>query len=408
MMRIAFVAGEFHRGGATTFILFLSAALRRLGIPAEAFSFSGENPLAEDFCEVGVPAHIHDEKALIYEDRLQKVYSDLRDFKPTAVFAVLGTESREVLRYLPRGVTRIGVFHDWSCEPTVQGPRYRHTMDHLVVVADYLRKAILRSDPQFPCTYVPHGIPISAEISPRNQNLSEPLRLLYYGRFQEASKGVRMFPKIAAALKAGGVPFRWTFHGYGSQEEFLKSSFANEIKTGQVVFSPPVHYKNLSAIIRKHDIYMLASTNEGGPLTLLESMSLGLVPVCGDIPCLIQEVITAENGFRVPRGEPDAYAAAIGKLHRDRILLERLSSNARNTITAHYTAEAMAKRYIALLNTIQAGQEADWPLRIQPQPILGVPFPSSLLQRFSLFRHMRRFLQRTRNDKKDSRRTWVP
>ena len=108
----------------------------------------------------------------------KNIYTGLRAFKPTAVFAVLGAESFETLRYLPPGVARIGIFHDRAIQPQMMGTRYRDIMDHLVVVASYLRDDMRQLDPQFPCTYLAHGIPIPRETKPRSPNPKDPLRLL--------------------------------------------------------------------------------------------------------------------------------------------------------------------------------------------------------------------------------------
>ncbi len=396
MMRVAFVTGAVTIGGASTFTLFLSSALRQSGVPCEVFSFSKGNPLSSEFAEAGIPVQTQDGTASIYEDRLEKVYAGLRAFQPTAVFAVLGAEALETLRYLPAGVARIGIFHDRAAKPHKTLPMYRHALDHLVVVASYLREDVRQVDPQFPCTYLAHGIPIPEETPPRSPNPKDPLRLLYYGRFENASKGVRLFPEIAAALNRRRIPFVWTLHGSGPDEDFLKNAFADEIQSGQVIFSKPVEYAELPGLIRNHDVYLLASTNEGGPLTLLESMALGLVPVCGDIPCLIQEVINPQNGFRVPRDNPEAYADAIAALNNHRDLLERLSVAARQTITEHFSSQAMAGRYLAFLESLPVRTNAEWPARIHPRPILGISGRFRLAQSLGVLRPVRRLLKRLR------------
>lgn len=392
MMRIAFVAGGIGLGGSTTFIWFLAAALAKLGVPVEVFSFSADHPLAKEFSAAGVPVHTEDQRRLIYEDRLQHLYARMREFKPTAVFAVLGAESFEMLRHLPPGVARIGIFHDRAIQPHIFTPRYRAAMDHLIVVASYLREDMRQLDPQFPCTYLAHGIPLPNGVLPRAAaDPSAPLKLLYYGRLENASKGVRLFPEIVAALKRRQIPFCWTIHGYGPEEEYLKTALTDEVHAGRVRFSSPIPYQQLPALVRQHDVYLLASTNEGGPLTLLESMALGLVPVCGDIPCLMQQVITPANGFRVPRAEPDAYARAIGTLHADRELLEKMSWAAKQTIVADFSAEAMARRYVSFLESIAAPTENIlWPKKIQVQSILG----SNPFFQTGLMRMARRIMKR--------------
>jgi glycosyltransferase involved in cell wall biosynthesis len=393
MMRVAFITAGLSLGGASTFTLFLSAALRNFGVPVEVFSFTAGNPLSAEFTDAGIPVHTQNGARLIYEDRLENVYAGLRGFKPTAVFAVLGAEAFDTLRYLPRGVARIGIFHDRAVQLRITAPTVRPFVDHLVVVASYLREDMRQLDPQYPCTYLAHGIPIPKETAPRSPNPTEPLRLLYYGRFENASKGVRLFPEIAASLNRRHIPFVWTMHGLGPDENYLKDAFANDIQKGQVIFSKPIKYAEIPDLIRRHDVYMLASTNEGGPLTLLESMALGLVPVCGDIPCLVQEVITTQNGFRVPRGNPEAYADAIAALNDDRDLLEKLSAASQQTITKHFSSEAMAKRYLAFLESLPAGSNIEWPDRIHPRPILGASGTLRFAQSFGIFRQMRRIVK---------------
>ena len=371
MIRVAFVAGGLPLGGSTTYTLFLADALKRAGIAAEVFSFSADHSLQADFSSMGVKFHKEDDTRLIYEDRLQSLYSKIRAFQPTAVFAILGAESFELLRYLPVGVSRIGVFHDRLSPPFSFAICYERVLDHLVVVAPYLKEIFRKAAPTLPCTYLAHGVPISS-IASRTPNPSGPLRLLYYGRLENISKGVKIFPKIVDALKRRRVPFVWTIHGKGPEEQFLRDALASDIKNGSICFSKPTDLTNLPKIIRNHDIYLLSSTNEGGPLTLLESMALGLVPVCGDIPCLIQEVITLKNGFRVPRDEPDAYAAAVLKLHTDRQLLESMSQVAKTTIGNEFSAEAMASRYISFLQSMPTVTKYPiWIENIRPQPILG-------------------------------------
>ncbi len=373
MMRIAFVTGHVALGGSTTYMMFLAAALRRQGVPSEVFSFSADHPLAREFAEAEVPVHTTDAHRLIYEDRLQQLYARLREFKPTVAFAVLGAESFELLRHLPAGVARIGVFHDRTSQPQIFGPRYRGSLDHLVVVAAYLREDLRRLDPQFPCTYLAHGIPLPEGVPPRMApENSAPLHLLYYGRLENISKGIRLFPEIVAALKHRQIPFCWTIHGCGPEEKFLKTALAQDVRSGLVRFSSPIPYDQLPAMVRQHDVYLLTSTNEGGPLTLVESMALGLVPVCGDIPGLVQEVITPANGFRVPRADPDAYACAIAKIHADRDLLEQMSRAAKAAIVADFSADAMARRYLAFFESLKLSTaESNWPETIRVQPILG-------------------------------------
>jgi glycosyltransferase involved in cell wall biosynthesis len=398
-MRVALVTGGVPLGGSTTMILYLASALRALGVPTEVFSFTASNPLAREFSKAGVPIHLQDEERLIYEDRLQSLYYRLRVFDPSVVMSFLSVESYEVLRYVPPGVLRIGVVLDMAVRPRTFVPQYAHVMDHVVVIAHYLVNEIVQAEKHPPVTHIQLGIPIPADIAPRESNPCAPLRLIYYGRLENESKGVRIFPQIAAALKKRGVPYVWTIQGTGPEEDFLRQALAGEIQEGTVRFATPVSQELLLSVIRSHDIYVLTSTNEGGPLTLLEAMALGLVPVCGDIPALVQDVINSDNGFRVPRDEADAYAEKISKLNADRDMFERMSAAATRTITANFSNESMARRYAQLFDSLlKPNASRIWPETITPIGLSGTAVFSSRFGR-SLRRIAKRIRRRSGNPK---------
>lgn len=384
-MRVALVTGGLPLGGSTSFILFLAAGLKNIAIETEVFSFSAANPLGAQFSSAGIRVHSCDEKRDIYEDRLYFLYQHLRNFDPVVVMSILGIESYEMLRYLPTSVVRIGVILDRAIRPHAFVVRYSATMDHIVVIAHYLIQEAQRSENHPPISHLPLGIPIPDDVAPRNVNPNTPLRLIYYGRLENESKGVHMFPKIALALKRRNIRYTWTIQGNGPEEYYLRRELDTEVRNGAVRFSDPVASELLLSVVRAHDIYLLTSTNEGGPFTLLEAMTLGLVPVCGDIPALVQDVITSENGFRVPQSDPDAYAEAISRLDQDRNLLERMSSMARKTITAAFSQENMARGYAQLFHSLAKPDVARvWRHKIVPislsqlAPLLSSPMGRSL------------------------------
>ncbi len=367
-LRIALVTGGLPFGGSTTFLQLLATGLLNAGVPCEIYSFTQANPLAAEFASAGITVHTCDENRLIFEVRLVQTFAALARFNPTVVLANIGREAYEILRYLPHGVLRVGMVHDRTMQPEQLIPAYRDVLDQVVVVAAHLVGDVCAAAPEVSCAYLAHGIPLTTKVAPREPNLAESLKLIYFGRLTEG-KGARLFPAITDALHRRQIPFQWTIHGQGEDETYLRRRLAAETARGEVVFSTPVPRDQLLQLVRRHDIYMLASDVEGGPLTLLEAMALGLVPVCGDIPCLVQEVIRPENGFRVPRNEPDAFAEAISRLHQNRLLLERLSAAARETITEHFTVQAMACRYINLMEQHACPSGiVNWPERIQPRP----------------------------------------
>ena len=391
-MRISFISGGLPLGGTTTYMLYLAVALRDLGCESKVFSFTNDHPLEEQFLAEDIEAYLCDNKRYIYEDRLKQVYKEVRKFAPDVVVAILGADAFEFLRYIPPGIAKIGVIHDRTGRPELFAARYGPTLDQMVVVSSYLLDDIARVAPYLKCRCIKHGVPFLKSTPIRRPNLSEPLRIIYYGRLEDTAKGVRIFPKIVSALNRRKIPFCFTIHGSGPEKGFLEEALANEQKTGQVIFSSPVSHEKLPLLISNNDVYLLASIHEGGPQTLLESMAIGLVPICGDIPCLIQEVIQKNNGFRVQRDNPDAYAEVVAYLHENRLVLENLSQAARESISQKFSSSRMASQYFDMFQTIVDYKKTPvWPETIQSMPILGAPrlsfsFIGRLMRRIHKFK----------------------
>lgn len=392
-LRIAFVTGGLPFGGSTAFLLHLGGGLRHAGIGCEVFSLTAHNPMGGEFSRAGVPFHVWDERRLIFEDRLAQLHAALACFKPTVVIANIGRDAYEVLRHLPAGVARLGMVHDRTMRPDQLIPAYRDALDHVIVQATHLLEDIRKAAPEIPCSQLPFVTPLPLDLAPRDPNPAAPLKLIYFGRLTE-QKGARILAQLVAALQRRSIPFHLTLQGGGEAEEFLRRELATEIAAGQVTMKPPADRAEFFAGIRRHDVYLLASEFEGGPLTLLEAMALGLVPVCGDIPCLVQEVVTAANGFRVPRPDAEAYASAIERLHRNRPLLERMSAAARAEVAGKYELAAMIRRYADFFaEHWPAPATVEWPEKI----VVKKPRPESGAWKFSpALRPLRRLLKRLR------------
>jgi len=394
---VALVNCGLYFGGATTFDLFLVAGLQKLGALGKVFSFTSHHHMRADFDDLAIPVHLEDERRHIYEDRLAGIYGAVRAFAPHAVFAVVGTDSFELLRYLPKGVLRVGMLHDDHPAVYKMVSQYSTICDHLVTIAVNIADRVRQELPGMPCTRLLPGSLFASGRQVRQPNPREPLRVLYYGRLAHPQKRVLMIPEICSALKRRNISVHWTIHGQGPDEAALRRGLAEASRAGEVTFSAPVPFNQLGDMIRRHDVFIVTSQHEAGPITLVEAMGHGLVPVCSDIPCLIQEVVNPQNGFRVRMDAPEAYAEAIARLDGNRVMLERMSAAALQTIKADFTAEAMAQRYVDFIRrNAPPFSHVEWPSCIEIKPILGSSFLFGIRQKSRILRQARRLLKRLR------------
>jgi glycosyltransferase involved in cell wall biosynthesis len=346
--RIALVSGGVALGGSTTFLINFAGELLRRGVAVEVMSFEKENPMTADFQNQNIPVLCLDQRRMIFEDRLNEVLRQLTRFRPTVVVSTLGAVSFEVLRYLPSGIFRIGMGQ--SHDPLVYDMmRHYAPWMNLVAMVSQTMKQKAEALPEFarvPVAYLPYGVPFDPTMGLTSRDGKAPLRILYLGRLEREQKRVHLFPEILRQLCASGMPFRWTIAGEGEARVFLEANL-KPVSPGQTVsFAGAVCYAKVPALLKQHDIFLLASDYEGLPLSLLEAMGCGLVPVVSHLKSGIPEVVDSSTGFLVPVNDVAGYARAIIHLHGHRDELVAKSAAARTRVQEEFSVAAMTDRWL--------------------------------------------------------------
>ena len=233
-------------------------------------------------------------------------------------------------------------------------------VDAFVAVSARIRDELVQRLPERAddVHHLPCGVPIPSR---RREARDGPLRLVYTGRL-DREKGVQSLPEIDRLVRAEGVDACWTIVGSGPEDAALRGAFAGDPR---VRFTGALSSEAVAALLPDHDVFVLPSHAEGLPLSLLEAMAAGLVPVASDLPSGMREVIEpGANGFLAPVGESARFAAAIAALDADRDGLERASRAAANGIRARYDVIDRAAAFFALVRDLSA---APRPARARPR-----------------------------------------
>jgi glycosyltransferase involved in cell wall biosynthesis len=220
--------------------------------------------------------------------------------------------------------------------------------------------------------YLPYGIDFS-DAPGRSFDPASPLRIIYVGRLIEEQKRVSRFIELARLLCKQSIPFQFTIAGAGPEEGRLRSELG---AMPSVRFTGAVPYKETSALLRSHDVFVLFSDYEGLPLSLLEAMGAGVVPVVSDLESGIRDVVNSQNGVRVPAGNVVAAADAIVALARNRHALAALSETAVRSVRETYSASRMAARYLELIDELGEPDSVSVPAPLGVRPAwlyLGLP-----------------------------------
>jgi glycosyltransferase involved in cell wall biosynthesis len=138
-----------------------------------------------------------------------------------------------------------------------------------------------------------------------------------------------------------------------------------------VRFAGSVPYSQVASLLKDNDVFLLASDAEGLPMSLLEAMGHGLVPVVSDLESGIRDVVDATNGILVPVEDVEGYARAIIHLHEHRDELAAKSAAARARVKTDFSAEAMTDRWLAAFPPTTAAISG-WPAQWRVGAPLGV------------------------------------
>jgi hypothetical protein len=151
-----------------------------------------------------------------------------------------------------------------------------------------------------------------------------------------------MFLKAAAIVVKQSPSTVFVLAGDGPEQERLED-LADELGV-----AANVHFlgrvENVPELLAALDVSVLSSVHEAFPLSLLESMSASLPMVATDVGSVCEIVEDGVNGFLVPSGDHEKFAAAILRLVTDPELARRLGASGRKKLENQFTLGRMVGR----------------------------------------------------------------
>jgi len=273
------------------------------------------------------------------------------------------------------GVAMVGVLHSDDPVYYEQVRRLGPAWHHLITVSDHIRDVIGEQYPTLheKTTTIHYGVPRWEGERPPAPKEGEPLRLIYTGRIAQLQKRLLEMPAFLDALEERGVPFHVTMVGDGPDLPELELELAHRIAKGQIEFTGRLPHQEIHARLARSHVFFLISDFEGLPLSLLEAMSHGCVPVVSDIDSGIPEVVhEGETGFRAPIGDYPAFAEKLHRLASGPALWDQVSRQTREYFEKELTVQVMVDRTEALIRKLWS--EARPTERAEPPTPLADPY----------------------------------
>lgn len=221
---------------------------------------------------------------------------------------------------------------------------YEHIIDIIIThnIAVYEEICELLPKRKRDIHFIQHGVTI--QNFQKKINKSQKLKLVFLARHVK-KKGIFDLPKIDDELVKRGVEVEWSILGDGEEKE----NFVREVKNRKnFVFFTPKTTEDVIEVLKNQDVYVLPSSLDGLPVSLLESMSVGCVPIVYNFSEGIKKVITEDIGFVVDKNDILALADKIEYFSEKRDILEKFSISCTEKINKEFDIKKQSGEYFKL------------------------------------------------------------
>jgi glycosyltransferase involved in cell wall biosynthesis/SAM-dependent methyltransferase len=378
--------------GVNTWLQLLVPALRELGIDARVDLFCREpGPNVEWFTKHGVPvrwASTSVDTRLKVRQCLRWLRADVPAiYVPSCILPAYfaAAEARRC------GARTIGVLHSdepfyWGLVDEFVAGDERWRLTDMVAVSEYLKGMVEKSAPPDVAVHgIPYGVQIPGSTAKRD---SRPIRLIYTGRLVEEQKRISEVTRAfcAAAREHAGME-AWIV-GSGAAEGDVRRIIESEGMQGRVMLKGCARPSEMYGLLQQCHIHVLLSDYEGLPVSMLEAMATGLVPVCLNMRSGLRDVLRhGENGLIVSdrdRSFRDAVSLLIG----DAAAWRRMAAVARQSIVERYSVQSCVGHWAELLKQ-DTGRRS---LNGRPTRMIKLPPPNPRMAdrdlRFSLLMNL--------------------
>jgi len=199
---------------------------------------------------------------------------------------------------------------------------HQASIDKFITVAQNIKTTLSNLLPERinDINYLRFPVPnITFEVKPLGNNI------IFLGRLTK-EKGYRLLAEINHLLLHKGIVLNWHIVGDGNDDKANKlNGWEN---AANIRFYGNVNNEAALTILTKMNYFILPSMAEGMPVSLIEAMKAGLVPLVNDIEGGIQELIENDiTGFKISNNNPVMYADCIERLLSQKELFIQIGEN---------------------------------------------------------------------------------
>jgi glycosyltransferase involved in cell wall biosynthesis len=308
----------------------------------------------------------------------RKVYNLLQEKKPNVVHTHLHSGYYATLAYLMMNNSAIRKIHTFHSLVTKDAPWhgrliykyfFQKNIIHPVSISEEVFKGAVEEYGDCIKTLIHNGS-VPVQPSSKFQSVTETINSLKKNKDTKVLVNVGRIYKVknqqliidtmkileadsenAIALIIGGLLTKDNPAYLQEDEELYDQLIQN--KPNNVHFIGKVN--NVGDYLLNADAFLLPSLYEGLPISLLEAMSAGAVPVCTPVGGLL-DIIKPNIGFLSKDLSTESYLAALKAfLHSDNQTIEKLKANCKAVYQSEFSMESCAAKYNKLYHNNMTG-----------------------------------------------------
>ena len=252
------------------------------------------------------------------------------------------------------GVITIGISHSddpfyHAIQKEFMDGHKSFRLDGMVCVSKELEQQLQKSKnaPKVKIKRIPYGVIIPDSKAKRDDT---SLRVIYVGRLAEQQKRIseltHSFCKMTQKIK--GVEA--IIYGDGPDKINVENILNKQQITSPVSLGGNIHPKQMTGKLLKAHVIVLLSDYEGLPISILEAMACGVVPVCLHMRSGINELIENGKTGYIVDDRDEYFIETIKKLKADSLLWEQMSLNARQLVKENFSLEISCNTYSSFFN----------------------------------------------------------
>lgn len=357
-MRIVVAVTSGRISGVDIFSVNLVRELGRLGYRAEILQTmpldktSDSLPMPSDVPVVDLPLPLYP----TWPQRWAALRSYL-EREPTIYFPNYDDKHSAIVPTLAAHVRSVAIGHSDDPQHYDHVLRLAPFCDAIVGVSSTIANHLVTLDAQIESrlSVIPYGVAVPVDFAGTNREDGAPLLAVFTGRLVQYQKRTFDLIGIAESVMAKGLNVEMTIAGSGAGSDVFGRFASSMLVSRRMRWVGSLANRDVVSLLRTSHVFLLPSSFEGLPLSLLEAMANGCVPIVTAIRSGVPELIEdGRNGFLVDVGDIAGFAAAIEKLSSDESLRRRMAGAAFDTVRARYTVERMSAQYIGALDQMLA------------------------------------------------------